>query len=130
MKQDAFYIRLNGRYEKVLFSGIHYIEACKNYCRLWLGDKPLLILCTLKQFESILPQGHFCRVHRSFIVSLDQMTAFDERFVFLPGRAVPIGDQFREVLHQNILFLIRPSKLTRIPDEPSFFNHKLLKSNF
>jgi len=113
MKQEAFFIRHKGRYEKVLFSSIHYIEACKNYCKLWLGDKPYLILCTLKQFERILPSEHFCRVHRSFIVSLDKVTAFDEHDVFLPGRTVPIGDQFREVFHQNVLFLVLPNHKSR-----------------
>lgn len=117
MKQDAFYIRLNRRYEKVLFSSIHYVEACKNYCKLWIGDRPYLILCSLKRFESILPAGHFCRVHRSFIISLEHMTAFDDHYVFLPGRDIPIGDQHREELYQNVLFLVRPSRTVKPLDE-------------
>ena len=117
MKQNAFYIRQNRRYEKVLFSSIHYVEACKNYCKLWIGDRPHLILCSLKRFESILPPGHFCRVHRSFIISLDHMTAFDDHCVFLPGKTIPIGDQHRNELHQNVLFLIQPSRSVRPLDE-------------
>jgi DNA-binding LytR/AlgR family response regulator len=104
--QSFFFIRHEGRYVKVDFRQIVYIESRKNYTRLVLEDKPTTqVLVTLKQWERLLPGDLFCRVHRGYIVSIEKMVAFDNKYVYLPGEKITIGDQYRETLADAVTIL-------------------------
>jgi len=43
----------------------------------------------MKQLEEHLPADLFCRVHRSYIVSIDHVMAFDNTTVYLKDVEVP-----------------------------------------
>ena len=109
--QSFFFIRHEGRFVKVDFRHILYIEARKNYTRLVLEERPTaLVLVTLKQWEKLLPRDLFCRVHRGYIVSIDKILSFDNKYVYLPGEKITIGEQYRCAL---------PDVVTILANEPS-----------
>ena len=83
---------------KVDFHSIIYIEARKNYTRLVMTDRSVMVLITLKQWEKILPPELFCRVHRGYIISIERMSSFDNKFVYLPGINIAIGEQYKHAL--------------------------------
>ena len=104
--QSFFFIRHEGRYTKVDFSSILYIEARKNYTRLVLDEKPTaLVLVTLKQWERLLPRDLFCRIHRGYIVSIDKIVSFDNKYVYLQGEKITIGEQYRNALPDAVTIL-------------------------
>lgn len=100
--QSFFFIRQDGRNVKVDFQQILYIEARKNYTRLVLTDRSAMVLITLKQWEKILPTELFCRVHRGYIVSIERIISFDNKFVYLPGMNISIGEQYRNALPATV----------------------------
>jgi DNA-binding LytR/AlgR family response regulator len=104
--QSFFFIRHEGRYTKVDFSSILYIEARKNYTRLVLDEKPTaLVLITLKQWERLLPRDLFCRIHRGYIVSIDKIVSFDNKYVYLQAEKITIGEQYRNALPDAVTIL-------------------------
>ena len=108
--QSFFFIRQDGRNVKVDLHNILYIEARKNYTRLVMTDRSAMVLITLKQWESILPPDLFCRVHRGYIISIERIISFDNKFVYLPGMNIAIGEQYKNAL---------PSSVTIVASEPS-----------
>lgn len=100
--QSFFFIRQDGRNVKVDFQQILYIEARKNYTRLVMTDRSAMVLITLKQWEKILPAELFCRVHRGYIVSIERIMSFDNKFVYLPGMNISIGEQYRNALPATV----------------------------
>jgi len=100
--QSFFFIRQDGRNVKVDMQNILYIEARKNYTRLVMTDRSAMVLITLKQWESILPQNLFCRVHRGYIVSIERIISFDNKFVYLPGMNIAIGEQYKDELPSKV----------------------------
>lgn len=107
--QSFFFIRHEGRFVKVDFRHIVYIEARKNYTRLVLEDKPTaLVLVTLKQWERLLPPDQFCRIHRGYIVSIEKITAFDNKQVYILGEKIAIGEQYRNALPDSVSILAPP----------------------
>jgi len=58
-----------------------YIEAMQNYVRVYsLTDKALdneIIRTTLSQLEKTLPEAHFYRCHRSFLVNLNHIQSIE-----------------------------------------------------
>lgn len=52
---------------------ITYIEAQDDYVAIYSEEKKYLKQYTMKYLESALPKDHFARVHRSYIVRIDQI---------------------------------------------------------
>ena len=92
------------------FSSILYIEARKNYTRLVLDEKPtVLVLVTLKQWERLLPRDLFCRIHRGYIVSIEKIVSFDNKYVHLQAEKITIGEQYRNALPDAVTILANES---------------------
>lgn len=49
-----------------------------------------------------LPQPPFLRVHKSFIVSLDQIRMVDGNTIYIQDQEIPVGDTYREQLYRLI----------------------------
>jgi DNA-binding LytR/AlgR family response regulator len=124
--QSYIFIRHDGKFKQIEFQDVLYIEAKKNYTRIALKEKPaILILTTLKQWDEALPPDMFCRIHRSYIVSIDKIKSFDNHYVYLSTEKLPIGDQYRIELLGKVTIvspeLVNQSKFTgRItPNSPN-----------
>lgn len=102
---DHCFIRLDGKYIKVHFEDIVYIEAHKNYPRIHLRERSFIVLITMKQLESRLPSHLFYRVHRSLIVSLKHVSAFDSHNLYISEKAFPLPRNAYKLLQQK-LFII------------------------
>lgn len=108
--QTFFFIRHEGRYVKVDFQDIVYIEARKNYTRLVMEDKPtVMVLVTLKQWDRVLPRDLFCRIHRGYIVAIGKVQSFDNKYVYLQGEKISIGEQYRAALPEAVKILANES---------------------
>lgn len=133
MKQDFMFIRYNGRYIKIEFRNLVYIEAYKNYSKLHTTQSSYCILVTMKKIESILPAKMFCRIHRSFIAGFKYIDSFDKDSVLIQttgfvqaagkyfSRELPIGDQYRNQLESGILLVSREmsdKKMLHILEDP------------
>jgi DNA-binding LytR/AlgR family response regulator len=100
-----FFIRSDGRYIKIAFGDIMYLESVKNYVRIVTSQKSWLVLMSLRQIEKEMPSDMFCRVHRSFVVSLYHIISFDNEMVQLAGKQIPIGNRFRHSLPASVKIL-------------------------
>jgi DNA-binding LytR/AlgR family response regulator len=103
--QPFFFIRNNGRYVKLPVHEIMYLESKKNYVQVVTEQKTFLALITLRQLEEELPAELFCRVHRSFIVSMNHVTAFDNDTVQVDKKQIPISEQYRQALPGRVKIL-------------------------
>ena len=83
---------------KVNIKDILYIEAERNYCRIYSKDKEYLLVMTLKDMDEKLPQKHFIRVHRSFIVNLAQIDEVATSHIVIARKAIPVSKTLKEEL--------------------------------
>ena len=73
-------------------------EANDNYTTLVLkGNKKLVVSCTLKVIEEMLEEHSFIRVHRSFLVNLDEV----EKYVKADGGYVVMSDGSNIFISRN-----------------------------
>jgi DNA-binding LytR/AlgR family response regulator len=103
--QNFFFIKNEGEYVKVNFHELVYVEARKNYMKLITENKSFLILITMKELEDILPRDQFCRVHKSYIVSLERIISFDSDFVVMKNLSLPLGYNYKKKLMSRITIL-------------------------
>jgi DNA-binding LytR/AlgR family response regulator len=92
---DSIYVRRHEKMVKVVIKDILYIEAERNYCRIYSKDKEFLLVMTLKDLDEKLPNAHFLRIHRSFIVNTSQIDEIAGSHVVIEKKAIPISKQLR-----------------------------------
>lgn len=101
-KERIFYFfNVNKKRVKVYFDEILYIESLKEYVRIFLSDnRSILTKFQLGEIHDLLNHPNFLRIHRSFLIAKDKITAYTSNEVEVGGKALPIGRSYREeVLH-------------------------------
>lgn len=95
-KQKYIYVKSNSKNIKVLFNDINYIESIKDYIRVHLiNSKTILVKHGISAFDEKL-DDRFLRVHRSFIVNKEKVTAFTKQDVEIGTIEIPIGGLYKE----------------------------------
>lgn len=101
--QKYLFIKVNGKYVKVNFHEIIYVEGYKNYVKIVTENKTHLVLITMKRLENLLPPVLFRRIHKSFIGALDKIIEFDGGRVYLKDKMLPIGQQYKRELEKLVM---------------------------
>ncbi len=96
LKKDYIYVKANKKNHKILFADILYLESVKDYIKLHLKERRLLVKTTLSDFEAQLPASMFLRVHRSYVVNLAYITAHTTQDIELGAIEIPIGGSYRQ----------------------------------
>jgi DNA-binding LytR/AlgR family response regulator len=106
----TLFVKLDGKYKAVTIGDIHYLEAFKNYVRIHTGKKVLTVHCTLKQIEEHLSKHSFCKVHKSYIISVDKITEFDHESVTVNDIQLPMTSQFGAELKTKLTIVLHHKK--------------------
>jgi len=93
VEQEGFvYFRSERKMIRVKYDEILFIESMKDYVKVVrTTDKPLLVKQSISSLENMLPTNQFVRIHRSFIVSIQKITAFTSHDIEIGGIEIPIG---------------------------------------
>ncbi len=66
---------------KINLNEVLYIESQRDYLLFHLRDKQVKSIMTIATLEKQLPETHFMRIHRSFIVALDKIAEIERNTV-------------------------------------------------
>ena len=94
-QKEFIYLQINRKNIKVVLSDILYIESLKDYIKIYLVDETLVLKHGLTAFEKKLTPT-FIRVHRSFIVNAERITAFTKNDIEIGKLEIPIGEHFKK----------------------------------
>ncbi|KAF2507260.1 LytR/AlgR family response regulator transcription factor [Flavobacterium foetidum] len=95
---EFIFLKVEYQWVRISLKDICYIESLKDYVKVHLEDSPksLLSLISLKALEEKLPSSKFMRVHRSFIVALDKISAISKNSIFIDKIEITVGEQYKE----------------------------------
>jgi len=96
--EDCIFVRHQEKMTKISIKDIYYIEAERNYCRIFSKTKAYLLVMTLKEIGEKLPKAHFIRIHRSFIVNLSQIDEVGSSHVVISRKTIPLSKLFKSKL--------------------------------
>jgi len=94
--------RSRNRWVVIRSEEIHQIEANRNYVSVHAGSSRLRVRKTIRELERVLDPEEFFRVHRSFIVRIDEVRELsalrdgDYELVLRDGSKVPLSRSRRE----------------------------------
>lgn len=95
-----FFVNVDYSLVKISFQDILWIESLKDYAKINLksSSKPIVTRMSMKQLEENLPADKFLRVHKSFIIARDQVTAVRKNSLFIGTMEIPVGENYREII--------------------------------
>ena len=83
---------------------IWYIESRNHTVEVWGAREAQTFWARLSQVEELLPPGHFCRCHNSFLVNLEHVAQVGRREVLLDdGRSVPVSRSYSESAQEQFV---------------------------
>lgn len=86
---------------KVFLNSILYIESSKDYIIIYRTlSPPLKTKESISCVDTLLPQNLFLRIHRSFIVAINKISAYNNHVVQINNQDIPIGRTYANVIHK------------------------------
>ncbi len=95
------YVNANKKHIKVNFEEILYVESIKDYVRIHTVHNSIMTKDKISEFEKKLSDD-FLRIHRSFIVNTQKITAFTAQDVEIGEREIPIGGSYKELVYRRL----------------------------
>lgn len=97
---DHFFLNVDYSLLKVFFNDISYIESLRDYIKVHLKSttKPIVARMTMRVLEEQLPAAKFIRIHKSYLVSTDSISAIRKNSVFIKDNELPVGETYRDVI--------------------------------
>ena len=100
-QQGFIYVKSDKKMVRILLKDILYIEGLKDYVKIHLAEKSIITYQTLTYFEEKFSANHFIRVHRSYIISLDHISAYSASQIEIGKNSIPIGSSYgKDVLRK------------------------------
>lgn len=94
-ERECLYFKANRKIVKIFLDEIIYVESAKDYIKIYRQPgAPLMVKYSLTALSARLPRNLFVRVHRSFIVSVNKITAFTNYDIEIGKIEIPIGRQY------------------------------------
>jgi two-component system, LytTR family, response regulator len=101
-EKDFIFVKTEYRLERIAFNDIYYIEGMGDYRNVQTELKKTLTLQTFSDFEKELPSDKFCRVHKSFIVSIDKIVSIERNRIKILNTLIPISDSYKKQIYSLI----------------------------
>lgn len=76
---------------KLYLDEIDYFESQGNYLLIHTETDCFKTHHSITEMIEKLPDGLFCRIHRSFLITLSKVTLFNSRSVSIKNKTLPIG---------------------------------------
>ncbi len=89
-QHNEIYIKHDGRYIRLPYSDIQYVENVGDYVKIFTSKHSYVIHSTMKSLEEKLGKK-FLRVHRSYIVHLEKIVDIEENNLVIANKVIPIS---------------------------------------
>ncbi len=95
--RDHFFVNADYSQVKITLKDIIWMKGYGDYIKFHLksAKHPLVVRTSFKELDRELPPNMFFRIHKSYAVAIDAITAIRKNSIFLGDRELSIGETFR-----------------------------------
>jgi DNA-binding LytR/AlgR family response regulator len=95
--QDGYiFVKSDYQMVKINLKDIQFIEGLDDYIKIYLPQRSVLTLMTLKTITQKLPPKEFLRVHRSYIVPASKIEIVSKSKIRVADKEIPIGVSYSD----------------------------------
>ncbi len=102
---DFIFVKSGVRTERIILKDILYIEGNGDYRNIVLANKTILSIITFTEWENQLPSYLFTRVHKSFIINMQQISFVKKDVVDIGNKKIPVSETYRKKFNQLLITL-------------------------
>lgn len=99
---NYIFIKANKKVVRVEIEKILFIEGLGDYIKLHLNDSHLVTNLSMKKMEELLPPTDFLRIHKSYIIRLDQIRSIEGNLIEIGKNKLPVGSNYRQAFNDLI----------------------------
>ncbi|MGF7077626.1 LytR/AlgR family response regulator transcription factor [Mucilaginibacter sp. 3215] len=99
---DFIFVKTEHKIQKVYLHDIMFIEGLKDYISIFTSAERIITLQGMKKMEDALPEKHFVRVHKSYIVALNKIDSIERSRIQIGEKIIPVGDTYRDEFFRMI----------------------------
>jgi DNA-binding LytR/AlgR family response regulator len=96
------FLKVDKKHVKIRYDEIFYIESVKDYIQLYTTAGEYLVHKSMNSIEDELPSDRFLRIHRSFLIAINEVDFIEGNTVQVNKKRIPIGRKYTD-LAKNIL---------------------------
>lgn len=105
--KNVFSVRMGKKLHLIPFDEIDFIEASGNYIHIYQGEKKYPARLTLQEFTEKVQSENLLRIHRSFMVNLNQIRELEgvnDGYVTVlrSGHKIKVGKQYKVSLFERL----------------------------
>ena len=94
---DFMLVKSGNKHHKVVINDILFIESLKDYIKIHTVDnKRIVSKYRISEIEQELKEESFLRVHRSYIININKISAFTVNDIEVNSTEIPIGASYKE----------------------------------
>jgi DNA-binding LytR/AlgR family response regulator len=102
-QEETITIKSGYDLHKIRLDEILFIEGSSEYVIFQTATKRIMSYQTLKSLELSLPNQHFMRVHRSYIVNKIQVNALKSKDLMIRSFKIPVSETYFEEVRKYFL---------------------------
>ncbi|CAN0601307.1 unnamed protein product, partial [Ectocarpus sp. 12 AP-2014] len=88
---DRIFVRDKGKMIKIVLTDILYIEADGAYSRIVSKSKSFVLAINLRNLENKISNSILMRVHRSYIINLQEIDSIADNYVHINQKNIPVS---------------------------------------
>jgi len=100
---EYFYVKCDGKIERVMYNELLYIEAMANYVTLYTTSGKLIVYLTIKGILEKLPAEKFIQVHKSYIVNTGRINTIEGNVLHLGESKITVSSNYSDEVMKRIL---------------------------
>lgn len=93
---DFFFIKCNGRIEKIIISDVIYIEAMANYVIIHTHSNKYITYLTFSGIMAQLPANLFVQIHKSFLIAVSAIQTIDGNEIITNTVRLPLSKFYKD----------------------------------
>ncbi len=95
-KSDILFVKDKNNITKIHVDDILWLEAMDNYTFIYVSESKWIVNLFLKDVLEKLEPNRFVRIHRSYAVSIDKITAIEENTLFIGKKHLNISRTYKK----------------------------------
>lgn len=100
--EDQLMIKVDYATVKIEINDILFVEGLKDYIKIYTKQKNYITKSTMKNIEERLVDDNFKRVHKSFIVNMAHMKAFENNQIIVDTHKIPLSSGYKDKFNEYL----------------------------
>jgi len=99
--QDSIFVKKGDFHRKVMLEDVQYIQADGSYCIVFTKEDKFTFSFNLNHFQQQVSSEHLLRVHRSYIVNINNVDGFDKSSLLIGKEIIPVSSAYKDAVFEQ-----------------------------